>query len=278
MSESDHKRSTRNNPGNTQLIAIAAIVILVVIGGIWYFNQPQAPEPVEVTSPEPEPVQPEPQPQPAPDIPWVEMTERRQAPLPPLAESDPMVKQQLRTLSDDENFERWVNTDNIIQKGVALLESASKGELLRNALPVPTPPGNFEVRKDGDKLYIDQDNYRRYEPLVNTVISLDGDSLANSFHRFRPLFEEAYSEMGQDPEQVDNRLVGAIDRILATPEVDGPIELVQESVHYQFADPELEALPPVQKLMLRMGPDNRQKLKEHLRALRAELLNPDSDR
>ena len=47
-----------------------------------------------------------------------------------------------------------------------------------------------------------------------------------------------------------------IDHLLATPEIEGPIRLVQPKVLYEFADPELEARSAGQKLLLRMGAAN----------------------
>jgi len=60
--------------------------------------------------------------------------------------------------------------------------------------------------------------------------------------------------------------------LLAAPEPQGPIELVQPKVFYQFADPKLEDLSAGQKLLIRMGPANERNLKEKLRDFRAELV------
>jgi hypothetical protein len=46
---------------------------------------------------------------------------------------------------------------------------------------------------------------------------------------------------------------------------------VQPKVFYEYADPTLEQLPPLKKLVLRMGPDNVQRLKRYLTELRAAL-------
>jgi hypothetical protein len=63
-----------------------------------------------------------------------------------------------------------------------------------------------------------------------------------------------------------------IDHLLAAPEPQGPIELVQPKVFYQFADPKLEDLSAGQKLMVRMGPANERSLKAKLRDFRTELV------
>ena len=59
-----------------------------------------------------------------------------------------------------------------------------------------------------------------------------------------------------------------IDHLLATPEVEGPIELVRPKVLYLFADPALEQRSWGQKALIRMGTQNATKVKSKLRDLR----------
>jgi len=67
----------------------------------------------------------------------------------------------------------------------------------------------------------------------------------------------------------NDRLVQVIDVLLATPEPTAPIELVRPNVMYTFADPNLEARPAGQKLLMRMGPENAAAIKAKLTELRA---------
>jgi hypothetical protein len=73
---------------------------------------------------------------------------------------------------------------------------------------------------------------------------------------------------------MDGIILQSIDNILATPVIVEPLQLVRESVAYKFADPELEALLPLQKQLLRAGPENTQRLQQQAMALREALLNP----
>jgi len=54
-------------------------------------------------------------------------------------------------------------------------------------------------------------------------------------------------------------------------ELRGPMRMTRPWVHYEFADPELEALSAGQKLMVRVGPVNESRLKARLRAFRTAL-------
>ena len=69
------------------------------------------------------------------------------------------------------------------------------------------------------------------------------------------------------------RLYG-IDHLLATPEPEEPIRLVQPHVLYEFADPELEALSGGQKLLIRMGPDHISRIKAVLSEVRTRIAQP----
>ena len=67
----------------------------------------------------------------------------------------------------------------------------------------------------------------------------------------------------------NDRLVEAIDDLLKTPDVTGPIRLVRPKVFFEYADPALEGRSAGQKLLIRMGPDNAAAIKAKLRELRA---------
>jgi len=94
------------------------------------------------------------------------------------------------------------------------------------------------------------------------------------FHFIRPLLESAFAEMGYRPRQMDGIILQAIDNILDTPIIVERIELTQDSVTYKFADKELEALLPLQKQLLRTGPESTQRIQQQALALKEALLNP----
>ena len=47
--------------------------------------------------------------------------------------------------------------------------------------------------------------------------------------------------------------------------------MVQPKVYYQFADPNLESLKPLQKQLLRMGPQNLARIKSYLTQVKGNL-------
>jgi hypothetical protein len=77
--------------------------------------------------------------------------------------------------------------------------------------------------------------------------------------------------LGYPAGSFNDRLIEAIDDLLMTPDVEGPVELTQPRILYEFADPDLEALSAGEKILLRMGPENSAKIKTKLREIRDEL-------
>ena len=281
------RKPVRTQWGQTQTgnaaqkkLVLLIVAIVVIIGGFWLFNAQQEPAPVEesaIDAAAPAPEVPEAVDK-APDIPApapvVDETEQAEpAPeLPPLAKSDDFARDTLGQLSDDNEFTLWIQTENLLQKSAAVIDGFAKGNMLRKIIPMDAPEEDFQVVQQDDRIYLDESNYRRFDPMVDTLTGIPPQSLANAFQTLRPLLEQAYSGLGNPPDKMDNSLVAAIDLILATPEVSGPIALKRDSVLYQFADPELESLPDVQKQMIRLGPENRGQIKEYLSNVRAALL------
>ena len=68
-----------------------------------------------------------------------------------------------------------------------------------------------------------------------------------------PLVDEALAELGnQDDSQP--QILSAIEQILDVPHVTGDIELIQPKVFYEYANPSLEALSPLQNVPDRVAP------------------------
>jgi len=89
--------------------------------------------------------------------------------------------------------------------------------------------------------------------------------------RYYPLFQQAYRDLGYPHGYFNDRLIVAIDDMLAAPQATPPVALVRTDTYYRFVDPSLQQLSAGQKLMLRLGPENAAKVKAKLREIRAAL-------
>jgi hypothetical protein len=123
------------------------------------------------------------------------------------------------------------------------------------------------VIERGGELYFDPANYGRFDLYVDLLVARDPAEVAEMFSLLSPLVEESLAELGNHL-SAREQLQTAIDQVLAVPIRHQDIRLIQPKVLYEFAEPRLEKLTPVQKQVLRSGPDNTKKLQAFLARLR----------
>jgi hypothetical protein len=247
----------------------AGIVIAGAIAiGIYYRYYSPTPS----TPSQPQAVAPKPatQPEPAIQHPIPPAAEQQaQAPLPPLDQSDPVMRDSLIGLLGKPAVAKFLVPHQIIRDVVVTVDNLPRRKVAAELRPIQPTPGESVVEQQGGSTILSEQNYARYAPLMDVVRSVDPKALAAIYFRLYPLFQQAYENLGSPGKYFNDRLVQAIDSLLATPDVQGPIALVRPKVFYQFADPKLEALPAGQKLLIRMGPQNAALVKEKLQQFRA---------
>jgi hypothetical protein len=201
------------------------------------------------------------------ETPQAAMAAPAQAP----AEAMAAFERDLAALVDPAALARFFDRTTLVRRLVSTVDNVASDELplrVRAVLPIG---GAFAVSKDADGPVIDPANARRYQPFVALLESIDTRRAVELYVAHYRLFQGEYRGQGSPDRYFNDRLVAAIDHLLATPDVRGPIRLVQPRVLYRFADPRLEALSAGQKALLRTGPDNAARIKARLRAVRAEI-------
>jgi hypothetical protein len=256
-------------------LAVAAIGILAWLGAFYfrYWLEPPAP-PAKVSAPEETLAAPAPAPAPeAPAIrhPLASAAEPAAA-LPTLENSDSMMRDSLSKLLGGKAFTDMVVPYQLIRRIVATVDNLPRRTAPTRAMPLNAVPGAFAVVGNGDATVIDEANFARYAPYVRVVTALDSHALVAAYVRTYPLFQRAYEELGYPGKYFNDRLMEAIDDLLATPEIDGSVKLLRPRVLYEFADPDLETRSAGQKILLRMGPQNAARVKEKLWEIRADLI------
>jgi Protein of unknown function (DUF3014) len=249
---------------NKPMIVVAAVVVLAGAGIAYYFHTHHAPPAGLAAAPPPPPAAPA---EPAIEHP-VPDAAASSAPLPALGDSDPAIRDALAAATGKDAMQYLV-PESIVRHLVVTIDNLPRQKVSPGKRPTVAVPGTFMA--EGDELHatIDPKNYTRYDPMVSVVRKLDMKRVADVYLRFYPLFQGAYQDLGYPTGYFNDRLVQVIDSLLATPKIDGPIELTRPNVLYTFADPTLEARPAGQKLLLRMGPDNAAAIKAKLGELRA---------
>jgi len=259
---------------------IAAILIAVAatVGGVyWYTRHAPAPAP----SAAPPVAQPQPDATPAGPVvrypvPEPEIADEDEEALPPalpdLQESDPLALESLLTLYPDPLVAALVKPEFVIPRIVATIDNLPRDRLNAHAMPVKPVPGLFAVDTQGDVVTLSDANAARYQVYVDAFVAADTAQLVSQYHRFYPLFQRAYRELGDPDAYFNDRLVDVIDHMLQAPEAQAPIALVKPRTAWEFANPEWQSQSIGHRLMLRIGSAHAARIKAKLGELRAALV------
>ena len=207
---------------------------------------------------------------PIPDIEKNNVEKSNLISLPPISESDEYLRIELSDLIADELFS-LVTKSNLVEKIVATIDNLPRAYLAERMRPINIESEKFIVEAQGtlDGFILSEGNYERYNSLTGTLEVIDKNVLAEIYLRFYPLFQEAYQDLGYPDVYFNDRLIDVIDHILDTPEVNDPIILHTPNNLYEYVHPEIESLSSGQKLLIRMGKRNTNRIKQFLIEFRA---------
>lgn len=260
-------RLERSSSGGRLLLLLG--LLLLAVGGGWYlwskfYATPTAP--VAVTPPSTAPTVETPK---EAGIQHPIETGAPAEPLPALAESDKAIAAALASAIDSDAFARLMVTQDFVRRFVVTVDNLPRKTYSQRLSPMKPMPGDFGVARSTDALRISPQNLERYALAVRTLEAVNSEKLVAAYARYYPLFQEAYKEQGYPNAYFNDRLVEALDVMIATRESPGQLALQQPKVLYEYADPALESLPAGQKIMLRMGPENAARVKVKLKEIRA---------
>lgn len=267
----------------TRLPAILLFLLLLAAGfaGWWLWEAGQKPS-YPVAGPPAAPVDGVPPAQPA-----LPAASGPAYPLAPSPETKPLERSEVAPAVDAfvgrAAATVFLHVDDLPRRVAATVDNLGREHAPPALWPVhPTGERFRAVRQDGAEA-IAAENAARYRGFVEFVESLDLARTVDLYLQLYPLLQESYRELGYPKGHFNDRLVEVIDQLLAAPEpqppvalelteVKGPVPSVRPWVRYRFADPQLQSLTAGQKMMVRMGLENERRLKEKLRALRAEIV------
>jgi hypothetical protein len=260
------------------------VLACVAIGLVLYFfhiRSSKQPAPVEKITPRPVVKETPPLP-PPPKV--VKEEEKKTLPLtlPKLGQSDEGIREKAKGLSLNPMLADWLRANNIIRRITAAVDSIAEGQSPRASLKFLAPQKDFSVQKKGEKLYINPKSYTRYNLAVDVFESLSAEGIVRVFKEFKPLFQEAYRELGYRDRDFQDTLIRAIKELLRAPVVKSDILLEEggekavSSVAATMADEKLEDLSDAQKHLLRMGPKNTAKIQGKLREIAQALGVPEN--
>ena len=192
--------------------------------------------------------------------------------LPPLPETDPVVRELVSRLSSHPTVLAWLATKGLITNFTVVTHNISEGRTPVTHLKGLGPKAPFRTRSTGGTVYVDPRSYERYNGYADAVAALDATGTARLYLTLKPRIVDAYGDLGYTGGDFDRVLERAIGELLEVPVIEGETPLRLKIVSYEYTDEKLESLSPPQKHLLRMGPRNVQAVQAKLREI-AALLN-----
>lgn len=232
------------------------LVVLVLVGIGWWWTSSRAETPVQ-RAPEMSEAQ-----RGATTPAAVDMGE-----MPSLDASDAFVRNIVSGISSRPQFATWLVNDDLARRFVLSVVQVAHGRSPVGQVEFMAPKDDFSARSAEGEQYMDPKSYHRYDLAAVTFASLDTEGTAQAFRNLHPLFEKAYRELGLKDHTFDETLAMAFHRLLSVQVPTGPVEVVPLGAGYGFADPKLEALSPAEKNLIRMGPQNAQRVQAKIREL-----------
>jgi hypothetical protein len=235
---------------------LVVIVLVIVAGGyVWWTRRP----PATTSTAAPVAAQPAPAaPQPVAAEPVT---------LPPLEQTDGLVRRLVGQLSSHPLIAKWLATDQLIRNFTVIVTNIANGRSPAVHLKELRPTGRFVVAMDDAGPYIDAQSYHRYDMYADAIAGLQPEGTARVYETLKPAIDDAYRELGYPSGDFDDALKRAIVLLLKTPVVEGRIGVVGAASLYAFTDERLESLTGAQRHLLRMGPANERLVQDKLRAI-----------
>ena len=245
-------------------IGVLVIAIIAIGVGVYYFLRERPAEvPLVPEQPAKEHISPPLEKQ----IPFIN--------LPGLNQSDEWIRKRAKELLNYQKLAEWLKVNDLIRRITAAVDNIAEGVSPRAHLGFLDSKKPFQGSRKGENLVINPQSYHRYDRVADTFASLDGAGVARIFQELKPLFQEAYRELGYPNQDFQETLIRAIKVLLDTPIVEGDIALKEGVISYFMVDEDLEGLNDAQKHLLRMGPQNTRKIQNKLREIALALGIPE---
>ena len=150
----------------------------------------------------------------------------------------------------------WLATNGLIENFAVVTLNMSEGRTPVAHLQALMPAARFRVRSAAGGVFLDPGSYQRYTSTRPPWTGWTPRERARLYLTLKPRILDAYRMLGYPDGDFDPVLEKAIAGLLAVPIIDSDIPVRETIITYKFVDPDLEALSPAQKQLLRMGPRN----------------------
>ncbi len=189
--------------------------------------------------------------------------------LPPLEESDGLVRVRAGALTAAPAFKEWLKQESLIPRLISAIHMVVNGKAPRESFAAFAPRGKFSVVRKGGKAFAAPSGHARYDGYAVLVESIDAAAAARLFEELLPLFDAAQRGLGEKNASAREAFFAAARELSAAPVLEGEAALKEgkKGIGWIYADERLENLSPAQKQLLRMGPKNQAAVQAKLRAV-----------
>jgi hypothetical protein len=168
-------------PQESKTGLIVGVVLIVIAVAVGWFVMRDGPGSEEASAPSASPSDGA---GPAAPVPAID--------LPPLDQTDTLVRTLAEGLSSNPLLTAWLTPDQVIRRFTVVIDNIAFGRPVRNQLLPVAPQGGFRITTRGSALQPDPRNYQRYAPLTAAMESIDAVRAAQMYGMLRPRLEEAY--------------------------------------------------------------------------------------
>jgi hypothetical protein len=190
--------------------------------------------------------------------------------LPSLEGSDTLIAELVAGLSKHPTLARLLATDGLVRGATLAVVQIGDGRTPAGPLQVLRPTARLQLPA-ATATRVDERSYARWDAAVGALVSISPIDAAQLYVNVKPLFDQAYIELGHPAGDFDEAIVAAIGVLDDTPDPDGLVLQRRDGGYYEHADEALKELPPVQKQFLLIGRENRQKVSAWLHAFASNL-------
>jgi hypothetical protein len=190
--------------------------------------------------------------------------------LPPLDDSDTWLRDLVAALSQNPVLARLLATRGLVRGATLAVVQIGDGKTPASPLAVLKPATRLQLLGPSTGP-IDPASYARWDGPTGALTSVDPIHAAQLYVNVKPLFDQAYQELGNPNAAFDEAIARAIRTLDDTPQLRADPTLIRRANYFEHDDAALKSLLPVQKQLLLVGPDNRRKIMQWLKQLAANL-------
>ena len=266
------------------LLALAGLLVLCAALYWGFLQEPETPPPatpktpvtpevsVEVEEIVAAPAQPEAEP-PVPEPPAPEVPVEVEPPPISLGESDGVLAETMASINAGQLGDQFIIRPNGLERGVAIVDNLRQGAVPYKLLPVGRPSKAFSFTDNGLAVTMDPAGFERYNGLADTVTGIDVPATLALYDLLSVAIEEAWGALGYTDMSFEDAVLSTLGAIMLTPATNVEARLIRDESNWIYEDEALESLSALQKQIMRMGPENADKIQAKARELRGALMD-----